>query len=222
MSWLSGITGKAEDFLNKLDNSAAQALNVTKSEGENYTGTITGSIADHSSYKSTYSSHGGISSTGKSHSLSTKSNVGDPTSSFVSTPIKQKNVKSTTGTPGGSLQSQKSPLTSDVTTTTKSSSSSKNKLDTDEALFEFLNSSEPVDNSKVKTTPASSARHSRQSSTSSNVSSKGTNIKPVEPAISSTSTADNSPPSTNSGSGSSMIHVEMPGSGKVSYFMKEK
>ncbi|KAJ8308640.1 hypothetical protein KUTeg_013514 [Tegillarca granosa] len=214
MSWLSGITGKAEDFLNKLDNSAAQALNVSKSESESYTGTITGSIADHSSYKSTYSSHTGIS--GKSHSLpvSAKSNVGDPTSSFVSTPIKQKNVKSqvkatTTGTPGGSVQSQKSSLTPDVTTT----KSSKNKLDTDEALFEFLNSSEPVDNSKVKTTPGNSARHSRQSSTSSNVSAKGTNIKHVEPAISATSTADNSPPSTNSGSGSSMVHVEMPGSG---------
>ncbi|CAG2191974.1 Golgin subfamily A member 5 [Mytilus edulis] len=67
------------------------------------------------------------------------------------------------------------------------------KVDNDEALFDFLNSSEPLDTSKKKVTPTSSARHSRHSSTSSVLSNKGGKIT-------------ENPPSSNSGS--SIVHVD--------------
>ena len=73
------------------------------------------------------------------------------------------------------------------------------KKDADEALFEFLNSSEPTE--RKESTPGNSTRHSRQSSTLSVISNKG-------------GRASNGGQASSSTSGSSMIHLQMAGTEK--------
>jgi len=205
MSWLTGITGKAEEFLNKIDQSAADALKneqIIKSQ----------SIPPTSpSYSS--SSHGFL---GSSQTVPAKLSIlphVDKSSSYVNKPIRPSGPKTptsvapTTKQVSGSKQQGSSPvsqrrLSGSQPVTPQSvvqPPSTKKKLDTDEALFDFLNSNETVDSNRKKITPISSARHSRQSSTSSTVSSKG-GIK------------IDAPPSTSS---SSIVHIDsVTGSGK--------
>lgn len=166
MSWLSGITGKAEQLLNKLDQSAADALTVTPTK-------------QWQSEKTTKS----------------EPNItAESSSSFVSTPVKQTSLTKTQGPSDVTSTSAKKPQTlSAPSTTPQQAGTTKKKVDTDEALFDFLNSTEPLDPSKKKVTPSNSARHSRQSSTSSIISNKGGKV--IE-----------NPPSSNSGS--SIVHVD--------------
>lgn len=173
MSWLSGITGKAEQLLNKLDQSAADALTTTETQSQEWPS-----------------------------KLNTQNRVTLDSSSFVSKPLKQSTTsKTVTLSDIGSASSKKIKLTAaSVQSGTKTQlstptpqSGTKKKVDNDEALFDFLNSSEPLDTSKKKVTPTSSARHSRHSSTSSVLSNKGGKIT-------------ENPPSSNSGS--SIVHVD--------------
>lgn len=164
MAWLSGLTGKAENFLNSLDQTAAKVL--------------------HENNESKDDPEQPLSTTSHTPFLSQTSNVGEVTPS-KSVPAKLYEYKSTDSAfqdfnPGSK------PKTENV---------SKKKVDKDEALFEFLNSPEPTE--RRKSTPVNSTRHSRQSSSSSVISNKGS--KSAEQ------------PSSASTSGSSMVHVEMPG-----------
>lgn len=161
MAWLSGLTGKAENFLNSLDQTAAKVLH----EKENTVSQIPS--ASHTPY------------------LSQNPNPGDVSPS-KSVPARLYEYK------------QDESAFQDFNTASKPKtepSVPKKKVDKDEALFEFLNSPEPAD--RRKSTPASSTRHSRQSSSSSVISNKGG--KPAEQ------------PASSSTSGSSMVHVEVPG-----------
>lgn len=164
MSWLSGLTGKAEDFLNRLDQSAADALTKDEavkpklSAGGNYFG-ATSEDRQGNSWNSTPSVSTNSTPSALLSSRSVPSNLSDlnsnkpdMNSSLVSTPIKQ---------------------SSKFKTITSQSPSRTNKgKDSDDALFEFLNSIETGNETRKKSpvpVPTSS-KHSRQSSASSTLS----------------------------------------------------
>ncbi|KAL4239078.1 Golgin subfamily A member 5 [Mactra antiquata] len=168
MAWLSGLTGKAENFLNSLDQTAAKVLHE-KDEQMTHSESLSGSVQ--SGKKS------GLTLGSASHTTQGKSST---LSSAQSVPAKLQDLKHEVSPSG---QKQKPEQTA-----------GKKKVDKDEALFEFLNSPEPTD--RRKSTPVGSTRHSRQSSSSSVISNKG---------------GKNEAPGSSSTSGSSMVHVEMPG-----------
>ncbi|XP_067682461.1 golgin subfamily A member 5-like isoform X2 [Haliotis asinina] len=159
MSWLSAVTGKAEDFLNKLDQSAATTFHNKDTAPTQITTPSTQQITVGGSKSSSQ-----ILSSSQSVPSRLKDLKGsvNPTSGFVSSPVKQTPVK--TAAPP-------KPAVASVSDTKVK------KKDTDEALFEFLNSKDPVESKKKAATPVSSRHHSRQSSTSSNVSHK--DIRPT-------------------------------------------
>lgn len=213
MSWLSGLTGKAEDFLNKLDQSAAQALHKAEEEARlNASLPISSDIHSPPSSQSTRQ----LAQTG-SQSVPAKSSrpSGDFSSYLsygVSTPVKPTKLQTSGPTRTAKPKLTEAPVKQTTPETTASQDvPAKKKIDTDAALFDFLNSPEPVEvkkteppETKKKTTPASSARHSRQSSTSSIVSNKGGKvIQEIDTPVST--------------SGSSIVHIEsLPsGSGKL-------
>ena len=167
MAWLSGLTGKAENFLNSLDQTAAKVLHEQEAHTKQ---TEAVSSAAASSYVAEHTPY-----------LSQK-----PLTPSQSVPSKLFDYKKDDNTPDSSNSSPK---------TKPDTQSAKKKVDKDEALFEFLNSSDPVD--RRKSTPANSARHSRQSSASSVISNKSSKVIDI--------------PSSTSTSGSSMVHLEMPG-----------
>ncbi|XP_053376970.1 golgin subfamily A member 5-like isoform X4 [Mercenaria mercenaria] len=175
MAWLSGLTGKAENFLNSLDQTAAKVLHENEESGH----------SPNLSRKSVKTEQTVPLSSGWSPFLTPEKSV---PSSQSATKIYDSNL---------SKQSNELPQDASLASTKPKTdpASTKKKTDKDEALFEFLNSPEPTD--RRKSTPANSTRHSRQSSASSVVSSKG---------------GKNDAPGSSSGSGSSMVHVEMPGS----------
>lgn len=201
MSWLSGLTGKAEDFLNKLDQSAAQALHKAEEEARlNASLPISSDIHSPPPSQSTRQ----LAQTG-SQSLPAKSSrtSGDFSSYGVSTPVKPTKLQTSGPTRTAKPKPTEAPVKQTTPeTTTSQDVPAKKKIDTDAALFDFLNSPEPIEvkkaeppETKKKTTPASSARHSRQSSTSSIVSNKGGKvIQEIDTPVST--------------SGSSIVHIE--------------
>lgn len=201
MSWLSGLTGKAEDFLNKLDQSAAQALHKAEEEARlNASLPISSDIHSPPSSQSTRQ----LAQTG-SQSVPAKSSrpSGDFSSYGVSTPVKPSKLQTSGPTRTAKPKLTEAPGKQTTPETTASQDvPAKKKIDTDAALFDFLNSPEPVEvkkteppETKKKTTPASSAKHSRQSSTSSIVSNKGGKvIQEIDTPVST--------------SGSSIVHIE--------------
>lgn len=162
-SWLSGLTGKAEDFLNRLDQSAAEAL--TKDEAMKKASAVSSNYFGTNAVDMRVSSWETPPSVSKSSSItllssqSVPSNLSelnsgksDVNSSLVSTPIKQsakfKNI------------------------TSQSPSRTNKGKDSDDALFEFLNSIDTGNETRKKSpgpVPTSS-KHSRQSSVSSTIS----------------------------------------------------
>ncbi|XP_052270868.1 golgin subfamily A member 5-like isoform X2 [Dreissena polymorpha] len=155
MAWLSGLTGKAESFLNSLDQTAAKVLHEKEDQAINTKPTGIANIQGHTPF------------------------------------LSQKSITPTQSVPAKLHDYQEA----ETAKLKLDASSVKKKVDKDEALFEFLNSPEPTE--RRKSTPASSQRHSRQSSSSSVISNKGGRG------------GDNG--SSISTSGSSMVHVEMPG-----------
>ncbi|GAB1609746.1 golgin subfamily A member 5-like [Argonauta hians] len=169
MSWLSGLTGKAEDFLNRIDQSAAEAL--TKEESSRANKPIINNY-----YANTNPSHSGTSwetpkvpSMWSSHSVPSNLNDmnsvnADVNSSMVSTPLKH--------------SKKFSNLSSAAATTASSSSPTKTntKKDSDDALFEFLNETTKVSSGYT----SSSNKHSRQSSLSSTISNLVPSLEPNE------------------------------------------
>ena len=158
MSWLSGITGKAEDFLNKLDKSAAEAFHIEEETGR--PASITPS--EQSTYLAPKTSSSSISTTPSLTSI-VPSRIGPPAN--TSTPKVGSNAK--TSNIGG----------------VKSSTAKKKDSLSDEALFDFLNSKEPAEGNKKRVTPISSRHHSRQSSTSSMRSGSGRTIEQNEEGV---------------------------------------
>lgn len=169
MSWFSAVTGKAEDFLNRLDKTAADALHSDDNPLSQKP-----QLGQHSSRAPILPDTSGPQALYSSKPLSPSQSVPvnlhnfkedvDKSSSYVSGPVNN-----------ASLKTAKAPQSSSL-----SSGKTAKKKDSDEALFDFLNSKDASDNGKKRRTPISSRHHSRQSSTSSIVSSssKGPKSEP--------------------------------------------
>ncbi|XP_059159175.1 golgin subfamily A member 5-like [Physella acuta] len=162
MSWLSAVTGKAEDFLNKLDRSAADVLHADETKPKEKPKpppepTLIESTAD----------------TANVTSLS-------PSLSVPARLYSLKNEADRTEITGKGTNFPPNPLAS-----VQSSGKTVKKKNSDEALFDFLNSKESE--AGKKRTPTSSHHHSRQSSTSSIISSTSKGAK-FETIISDTPT----------------------------------
>ena len=136
MAWLSGITGKAENFLNSLDQKAATALK------ENETSQSPSVSAE--SFTSTKPT---LSDIHKGQSGLSTQTSGKKTLGHVS-----QTVPTRLSEVGDNWHE-----TASLAPKTKVDQTKK-KVDTDEALFEFLNSPEPAD--RRKSTPVNSTRHS--------------------------------------------------------------
>ncbi|RUS70161.1 hypothetical protein EGW08_022080 [Elysia chlorotica] len=152
MSWFSAVTGKAEDLLNRLDKTAADALltdDVRDKPPPPPEPTLIESTIAPVESKPLSPSH---SVPARLHHLS-----GEPDASSA-----------LANTPARSLSRGPSKTISAVPVKKKSS---------DDALFDFLNSKDNGDGNKRLRTPVSSRHHSRQSSTSSLVSSTSKGAK---------------------------------------------
>ena len=151
MSWFSAVTGKAEDLLNRLDKTAADALHADdirdKPPPPPEPTLIESTVAIESKPLSPSQSV-----PARLHHLSGEADVSP---SLVNTPSR-------------SLSRGPSKTTSAAPAKKKNS---------DDALFDFLNSKDNVDGNKRLRTPVSSRHHSRQSSTSSIVSSTSKGAK---------------------------------------------
>ncbi|XP_013084244.2 golgin subfamily A member 5-like isoform X1 [Biomphalaria glabrata] len=150
MSWLSAVTGKAEDFLNKLDRSAADVLHVDEPKAKVKPEQPPVQVINEPLLSPSLT---------PSQSVPARLNF-----------LKEDTERSKTPSHTNTLAS--SPLQQAPGKNVK-------KKNSDEALFDFLNSKESLEASKKRRTPVSSQHHSRQSSTSSLVSatSKGTKLE---------------------------------------------
>lgn len=194
MSWLTGLAGKAEELLNKVDQSAATALNaddITSSPStlpSIVTHTETTQISDASKLSSTaFAQNWAPPQTTMSYSGSVPANL-NRISAAGRTKLNSKPVAALP------------PVTTTAAPTTITKND--NKKDMDAELFEFLNSSStndsPATGRKRLQTPTGS-KHSRQSSASSTTSGKSS--RTLDTA--NTGSADN----VDDGSGVFMLHV---------------
>ncbi|XP_041353113.1 golgin subfamily A member 5-like isoform X2 [Gigantopelta aegis] len=158
MSWLSAVTGKAEDFLNKLDKSAAQTFQI-----EDEVKAVLNESPARAEFTVGGSPYPDSRLASSSKSVPSKLNElkasVDPSTSIVSSPVRPAPSR-----PAAVTVQKSSPVAP------RKQELKLKKKDSDEALFDFLNSKDPVESVKKKTTPVGSAHHSRQSSTSSNIS----------------------------------------------------
>ncbi|XP_070836002.1 golgin subfamily A member 5 [Chaetodon trifascialis] len=152
MSWFADLAGKAEDFLNKVDQGAATAL--TKSQTR--TSSFSSSYGGESTVKDEYNTAGYKTSAAVTHHTYASS---DDAPSFISAAagnIKRSNAALLAGT--ASIASSPSGSSSSAANTAKTSSGfvrpkkSEEHVD-DDMLFDFLNSSDP---------PVSNRRDSRR------------------------------------------------------------
>ncbi|KAK7104738.1 golgin subfamily A member 5-like [Littorina saxatilis] len=174
MSWLTAVTGKAEDFLNKLDRSAADAFHL-EAELAGQKPIIASPVV---SEQLSQSASPGARPYSVSPSVSVPSRLSD-TSRFgqpktTSTPkITSSSTPKPTLKPSGSATTGGAAKTVSGATTAAAATSKPlqlaevKKKDSDEALFDFLNSKDTTEGNKKRGTPISSRHHSRQSSTSS-------------------------------------------------------
>ena len=171
MSWLTGLAGKAEELLNKVDQSAASALHIT--DDENAQSMPVPNIVQHTEASSQMSNAGKLSSTAFPQSWTAPSAMS--VSGSVPTNL---NRMATAGIPRSNNKpaAVPTPVTTTAPTTTVKNG---NKKDTDAELFEFLNSDSPVAGRKRLLVQQPPGRgHSRQSSASSTTSGKSSRTPP--------------------------------------------
>ncbi|XP_078418338.1 golgin subfamily A member 5 [Cetorhinus maximus] len=191
MSWLVELAGKAEDFLNKVDQGAAAALLTTPVENVAPTHTINAEASSSSQYSA-------LNQLGNKPDHQVHSNI-----SYVSSAAGNIKRQKTTLLAGASNVSSPS-RTFEVTAGAPASSSlsrpsmqfvrPKKTEPNDDQLFDFLNSSEKslngrVDNKRETTKPSTPKSHSRTSSLSS-VSACTINMKTAEEGIVKEDSAD--------------------------------
>lgn len=128
MSWLSGIVGKAEDLLNQVDQTAAQALHKNQSQIENHIG-------------NTFISNSDISHIPQM--IAAKENY-QTRSNYITTEMNKQ------------MPSFSQKSTSKVSISPMKQTAVKIKNDDDEKLLEFLNSNESIFESKKSITPKKS------------------------------------------------------------------
>ncbi|XP_023226728.1 golgin subfamily A member 5-like [Centruroides sculpturatus] len=128
MSWLSGIVGKAEDLLNQVDQTAAQALHKSQTQSENRIGETFVNLNSVSQFPQTI---------GRKENYQMRS---DYASAEVNKQIPSFSQKVTTTTKLSASPTKQAVGKSKVT-------------DDDEKLLEFLNSNETISVSKKPLTP---------------------------------------------------------------------
>ena len=177
MSWLTGLAGKAEELLNKVDQQAATALHNEDSAAP------APKSGNHQSWESHKDSSSGAS--GHSSYLSPAPTQQAAMSSMTASKSVPSNLNRFDN--GFNSRSRKSISSSPV----PQNGSPAKKKDKDDELFEFLNSSTTVENKKpalaVKT-GITNGTHSRHSSTSSSASTKSG--KTTESGLTNSSLAD--------------------------------
>ena len=177
MSWLTGLAGKAEELLNKVDQQAATALHNEDSAAP------APNTGNHQSWGSHKDSSSGAS--GHSSYLSPAPTQQAAMSSMTASKSVPSNLNRFDN--GFNSRSRKSISSSPV----PQNGSPAKKKDKDDELFEFLNSSTTVENKKpalaVKT-GITNGTHSRHSSTSSSASTKSG--KTTESGLTNSSLAD--------------------------------
>ena len=167
MSWIAGLAGKAEDFLNKVDQTAATALHkddkmhqrsVAMAGSTNYSPYLVQDSKPASVRPNTLSPNVTSVNSGAnlSNSTSVPSNLHKMDNSHNSRSTKRSPAATT---PSGSSSARHSPVRT-------------SKKDKDEELFEFLNSKDTADGSSKKKMSSNgvgilNGMHSRQSSASS-------------------------------------------------------
>ncbi|KAI0219039.1 Golgin subfamily A member 5 [Lamellibrachia satsuma] len=167
MSWLTGLAGKAEELLNKVDQSAATALNAD--DGTSSPSTLP-SIVTHTETTQ-------ISDASKLSSTAFAQNWAPPQTTMSYSGSVPANLNRISAAGRTKLNSKPVAALPPVTTTAAPTTITKNdnKKDMDAELFEFLNSSStndsPATGRKRLQTPTGS-KHSRQSSASSTTSGK--------------------------------------------------
>lgn len=182
MSWLVDLASKAEDLLNKVDQSAAQALhNEDEQQKSGANNAAYGWQQPQVNNLSTSASYSPFLSqqpeTGQQNS-SAQSSI--TSSSSVPSNLNKLNSDNGKATSAYTSQMSKSMYSaSQLPNSGKQSPATtlNNKKDKDEELFEFLNSPESVETKRAKSPLVkliTSGRHSRQSSTSSTGSTRST------------------------------------------------
>ena len=171
MSWLSGLAGKAEELLNKVDQSAATALNANDdSESQSAVPTI----VTHTDTPQ-FSDASKLSSTTFSQNWAPSSQVQETMAYSGSVPANLNRISATGRAKLNSKPVVAPPPPVAVTAAPPAAAKNGKKKDMDAELFEFLNSSSTnespaVGRKRLQTPPGS--KHSRQSSASSTTSRK--------------------------------------------------
>uniref|UniRef100_A0A7N8XZA5 Golgin subfamily A member 5 n=1 Tax=Mastacembelus armatus TaxID=205130 RepID=A0A7N8XZA5_9TELE len=152
MSWLADLAGKAEDFLNKVDQGAATALSHSQAK----TSSFSLSYEGESTVKPEYSTAGYKTDAAVTHHTYASSNDAPSYISAAAGNVKRSNATLLAGT--ANVASTPSGSGSNVANSSKNSSGfvrpKKSDQDVDDdMLFDFLNSSDP---------PISSRRDSRR------------------------------------------------------------
>lgn len=162
MSWLSAVTGKAEDLLNKLDKSAADAFHIEEETPSRKPVTLSPLASAGQPSQPAFPSSKPLSpSASVPTRLSDTSRFGQPTTTSTPKPTAKASGLSST------VSAVKTAGAGPGASSSKPAGAVVKKKDSDEALFDFLNSKEPSEGGKKRVTPISSRHHSRQSSTSS-------------------------------------------------------
>ncbi|XP_047466709.1 golgin subfamily A member 5 [Mugil cephalus] len=152
MSWLTDLAGKAEHFLNKVDQGAATALSKNQATASSFSS----SYEDEATVKSDYISSGYKTDSAVTHHAYTSSRDAPGFISAAAGNIKKSNATLLAGT--ANVASAPSSSGSSAPTSAKTSSGfvrpKKSEQDVDDdMLFDFLNSSDP---------PVSTRRDSRR------------------------------------------------------------
>ncbi|XP_048456023.1 golgin subfamily A member 5 [Rhincodon typus] len=181
MSWLVELAGKAEDFLNKVDQGAAAALLTTPIENVTTTQTFSNEAGSSNQYSTL------------NEPSSKSDHQAHPSISYVSSAagnIKRQKATLLAGASNASSSSRTFEATASATASSSHSRPStqfvrpKKTEPDDDQLFDFLNSSEKslngrTDNKREISKPSTPKGHSRTSSLSS-ASTCTINMKPIE------------------------------------------
>ncbi|XP_041828564.1 golgin subfamily A member 5 isoform X1 [Melanotaenia boesemani] len=185
MSWFSDFAGKAEDFLNKVDQGAATALSKNQARTSSFSSSPDGQSAVETEYSSVAFQTNPVAA---HHDTFTSSHDAPSYISAAAGNIKRSNATLLAGT--ANVPSTPSTSGSSIHNSTKTSSSfvrpKKSEQDVNEdVLFDFLNSSDP---------PVSNRRDSRRELVK--VAAPVTEVQSPTPPPSTVPSAPSTPPST--------------------------
>lgn len=148
MSWFADLAGKAEDFLNKVDQGAATALSIKQTR----TPSFTSSYGENSGVTPEYNTTGYKTDTAATHHASVSSDDAPSYISAAASNIKRSNATLLANTANTSSTPHSASTSAKASSGFVRPKKSEQDVD-DDMLFDFLNSSDP---------PASNKRDSRR------------------------------------------------------------